>query len=346
MLLKEKGKKILRGEILEAGADSCVSKPVDPDEFKAQLNAGERIVRLEKELKEAFHNIKSKNEVLEKTLHELQTTQAQMLQSEKMSSIGQLAAGIAHEINNPTGFVSSNLKTLGDYLNDISELIKEYRLLVSVLVDVEKGEKIPDSVPTQLRKISAREEEIDLEFLIDDIKDIIEDCKEGTDRIKKIVVNLKEFAHPGEDELQRKDINQGIESTLSVVWNELKYKADVIKDLGELPSVKCYPQQLNQVFMNLLINGSQAIEGRGEIRIKTRAAEKYIEVEISDTGSGIPKENLGKIFDPFFTTKGVGKGTGLGLNVSYNIIKKHHGTLEVESEVGKGSLFRIRIPVE
>ena len=271
--------------------------------------------------------------------------EAQLLQSEKMASIGRLAAGVAHEINNPTGFVSSNLKTLSDYIEDIMGLFKEYRKLIS---NLKKNSDICGSlseISEQLKRIVDLENEVDLEFVLKDIFDLIDESKEGTERIKKIVQDLKDFAHPGQDKPKFADINQNIDSTVNVVWNELKYKADVIKDYGDLPRVQCYPQLLNQVFMNLLINAVQSIEKRGEINIKTRADNGYVEIKISDTGSGIPKENLNRIFDPFFTTKDVGKGTGLGLNVAYNIIKKHHGKIDVNSGVGKGTTFTIKIPV-
>ena len=271
--------------------------------------------------------------------------EAQLLQSEKMASIGRLAAGVAHEINNPTGFVSSNLKTLSDYIEDIMGLFKEYRKLIS---NLKKNSDICgplSEISEQLKRIVDLENEVDLEFVLKDIFDLIDESKEGTERIKKIVQDLKDFAHPGQDKPKFADINQNIDSTVNVVWNELKYKADVIKDYGDLPRVQCYPQLLNQVFMNLLINAVQSIEKRGEINIKTRADNGYVEIKISDTGSGIPKENLNRIFDPFFTTKDVGKGTGLGLNVAYNIIKKHHGKIDVNSGVGKGTTFTIKIPV-
>ena len=346
MILKDKEIRPLSLEMAEFGADAFISKPVDPEEISALMNAGERIVRLEKELKDALSEVREKNRDLEDALAELRATQAQMIQSEKMSSIGQLAAGIAHEINNPTGFVKTNLKTLREYFDDIFEVIKEYRGLITELSGNEKNEMGAGPISGKIDQIVSKEKEVDLDFLLEDIKDIFEDCKEGTDRIKKIVINLKEFAHPGDDELQRKDINQGIESTLSVIWNELKYKAQVIKELGDLPLVECYPQQLNQVFMNILINAVQAIKDHGEIRIRTRAVENFVEIEIKDTGIGIPEVNLKKIYDPFFTTKEVGKGTGLGLNVSYNIVKRHNGSIEVESEMGRGTAFRIKIPVK
>ena len=320
---RDKKEDIIKG--LEAGADDYITKPINPNELHARLKAGERIIQLEKRQKEI---------------------QLQILQSEKMASIGQLAAGVAHEINNPTGFVSSNLKTLSDYQNDITKLIQQYRKLITDLRDIIAKGDFHSSIIKQVEQISALETEIDVDFILDDIKDLIKDCKEGTERIKKIVLDLKDFAHPGEDKIQTTDINKGIESTLNVVWNELKYKAAVAKDYGDLPRVQCYPQQLNQVFMNILVNAAQAIKKRGEIRVSTRSDNGYVEIKISDTGSGIPKENLPKIFDPFFTTKKVGKGTGLGLNVAYNIIKKHKGTIDVESELGKGTAFTIRIPVD
>jgi len=271
--------------------------------------------------------------------------EAQLLQSEKMASIGKLAAGVAHEINNPTGFVSSNLKTLSDYIEDIIGLFKEYRKLISKLKkNSDSCGPLPE-ISEQVKRIVALEKEVDLDFVLKDIFELIDESKEGTERIKKIVQDLKDFAHPGQDKPKFADINQNIDSTVNVVWNELKYKANVTKDYGDLPQVQCYPQLLNQVFMNLLINAAQSIEKRGEINIKTRADNGYVKIKISDTGSGIPKENINRIFDPFFTTKDVGKGTGLGLNVAYKIIKKHHGKIDAKSVVGKGTTFTIRIPV-
>jgi len=318
---KDKKEDLIIG--FESGIDDFVRKPISQDEFKARIQAGQRIVDLEENLKRS---------------------QSQLLQSEKMASIGQLAAGVAHEINNPTGFVSSNLKTLSDYQDDIIGLIKQYRKLVLNLYDAIPKEDMPSSIAEQIEQISDLENDVDVDFVIEDIMDLINECKEGTERIKKIVIDLKDFAHPGEDKLQEADINNGIESTLNVVWNELKYKATLKKEYGDLPLVKCYPQQLNQVFMNILVNAAQAMTEQGEINVSTRADNGFVEMKISDTGMGIPEENLSKIFDPFFTSKEVGKGTGLGLNVAYNIIERHKGTIDVESTVGKGTTFTIRIP--
>ena len=318
-----------------------VFKDITEDRRKA-----EEIKVLNDQLLETSSQIEAKNMKLEMTLKRLEDTQTQMLQSEKMASIGQLAAGVAHEINNPTGFVSSNLKTLSDYQEDIGQLLEKYQAMMEVLLSDSTNCALAEEHLDMAQDLKAFEKDIDIEFLIEDIDDLIGDCREGTDRIKKIVQDLKDFAHPGEDKLQSMDINHGLESTLNVVNNEVKYKATVHKDFGDIPSVKAYPQQLNQVFMNILVNAAQAIDKKGDIHITTRIIDEFVEIDISDNGCGIDEENLNKIFDPFFTTKDVGKGTGLGMNIAYNIIKKHEGTINVSSQVGQGTTFKIRIPSE
>jgi two-component system, NtrC family, sensor kinase len=306
----------------------------------------EKINLLNIELNNAISDVKSKNRDLEETLNRLKNTQAQILQAEKMSSIGQLAAGVAHEINNPTGFVSSNLKTLADYQEDISRLLIKYREILLILKEQNQKDEKNNELIRMLSEIRLMEEEMDIEYILSDVNVLIRESRDGTDRIRKIVQDLKDFAHPGEDKLKFSDINRNIESTLNIVWNEVKYKATVTKEFGNLPQVECYPHQLNQVFMNILVNAAQAIEKKGEIKIITEYIDNNIKISISDTGSGIPKANLTKIFDPFFTTKEVGKGTGLGLNVAYNIIKKHKGVIDVKSEPGIGTTFFITIPIE
>lgn len=271
--------------------------------------------------------------------------QTQLLQSEKMASIGQLAAGVAHEINNPTGFVSSNLKTLNGYQEDLVALIKAYQSLVDFLKNPPESEKVTSLTLNKISEITELSEKIDIDFVLEDVQALVKECMEGTDRIKKIVIDLKDFSHPGEEEQQLADINKNIESTLNVIWNEIKYHVDVKKHLGQLPLVLCYPHQLNQVFMNLILNAAQAIQDRGEIIITTTNTHQNVMIEIQDTGSGIDKKHLAKIYEPFFTTKEVGKGTGLGLNVVYNIIQKHQGTIAVKSEVGKGTTFTLCLPV-
>ncbi len=312
-----------------------------------QKKTSEKIESLNESLGKTVDQLRRKNEELEKALKKLKATQAQMLQSEKMASIGQLAAGVAHEINNPTGFISSNLNVLAGYDRDIGSLIEQYRALVSDIKAVASmsAGKVRSSISEQLACVAELEKEIDIDFILNDTPNLIKESQDGAERIRKIVINLKDFAHPGKKELKYADINSNLDSTLNIVWNELKYNATVIKEYGQIPEILCYPQQLNQVFMNLLVNAAQAIEKRGEIKIATKALDGKVEIRISDTGSGIPEENLPRIFEPFFTTKEVGKGTGLGLNVAYKIIEGHNGTIDVESAVGIGTTFTIRIPV-
>jgi signal transduction histidine kinase len=271
--------------------------------------------------------------------------QIQLLQAEKMASIGKLAAGVAHEINNPTAFVSSNLKTLSEYVQDIIAVKDQYKAMMASLKTLKLEDSCLDAIKGHIRHIEELESRLNIDMVIGDIVAVISESLEGTGRITRIVQDLKNFAHPGEEKESMFNVNENIESTLGIVWNELKYKTVVHKDFGDIPRIRGYPQQLNQVFMNLLVNAAQAIKEKGEIRISTRADNGYIDIKIADTGMGIPPENLPKLFDPFFTTKEVGKGTGLGLHVSYSIVEKHHGTIAVESDVGVGTTFTVRIPI-
>lgn len=293
-----------------------------------------RRIEIEDELKE-------RKEELTLTLEQLKNSQAQLVQSEKMASIGQLASGVAHEINNPSGYVSSNLKTLADYQTELGTAIINYRELVN---GIKTNTNNTSTISKKVEQIIALEDEMDMDYVLEDVDELIKESREGIDRIKQIVLDLKDFAHPGNDKMKDVDINKGINSTLNVVHNELKYKVTVKKELGDLPMIKGYPQQLNQVFMNIIVNAAQAIEEKGDIRIATTPDNGGVQIMISDTGSGIPKDHIPKLFDPFFTTKEVGQGTGLGLNVVYNIVKKHNGTIDVKSKPGKGTTFLIRIP--
>ncbi|NOZ24679.1 MAG: PAS domain S-box protein [Nitrospirae bacterium] len=281
-----------------------------------------------------MHILESQNRELETAYTELKATQTKILQQEKMASIGQLAAGVAHEINNPIGFISSNLGTLDKYVGKLTEFIEFQAQLISSVDSEDFGAVLGE----KRRKLK-------LDYVIPDIKALIEESLDGADRVRKIVQDLKSFSRVDEAEYKHADINECIESTINIVWNELKYKAVLKKEFGELPLTKCYPQQLNQVFMNLLVNAAHAIEKQGEITINTRHEDDSIFVAISDTGVGIPEENLSRIFDPFFTTKEIGKGTGLGLSITYDIVKKHNGDISVHSEPGKGTTFTVRIPV-
>jgi signal transduction histidine kinase len=279
--------------------------------------------------------LQDKNILLETLVNKLNEAQGQLLQSEKMASIGQLAAGVAHEINNPIGYINSNLGTLEKYIKNLFSIVEAFELAETQL-DIRSDSHI---------KLQALKKQLDIGFLREDIFTLMNESKEGVERVKNIVQNLKDFSHVDESAWQWADLLKGLDSTLNVVWNELKYKAEVIKEYGELPQVECLPFQLNQVFMNMLVNAAQAIDTRGTITIRTGTFQNEVWVEFSDTGHGIQPENLDRIFEPFFTTKAVGKGTGLGLSLSYSIVRKHHGRIHVASEVGKGTTFRILLPI-
>ncbi|MDD5389196.1 MAG: PAS domain S-box protein [Gallionellaceae bacterium] len=274
--------------------------------------------------------------------HKLQEAQTQLLQSEKLASIGQLAAGVAHEINNPIGYVHSNLGTLETYIRDLFNLIDGFETAAVAL---------PDDAP-QRGELAQLKQKLDLPYLREDIPVLMNESKEGITRVRKIVQDLKDFSRlDSSPDWQYANLTQGLDSTLNIVHNEIKYRADVVKEYGDIPEVECLPSQLNQVFMNLMVNAAHAIEGpRGAITLRTGlgsgADAGKVWVEVADTGKGIPDDIKSRIFDPFFTTKPVGKGTGLGLSLAYGIIQKHHGRIEVESEVGKGSTFRVTLPIE
>jgi two-component system NtrC family sensor kinase len=252
-----------------------------------------------------------------------------LLQQEKMASIGVLAAGVAHELNNPIGFVHSNLGTLGRYCEKLARVLDAYH------------RRLPADP-----EIDALREREKLPFLLEDLPVLIRESLEGTERVRKIVADLKVFSHPADKEAHYADLTECLKSTLNIVHNELKYKATVHADLGGIPPVRCRAGEINQVFMNLLVNACHAIDKQGEIRVVTRAEGDAVVITIADTGCGIPEAIRPRIFDPFFTTKPAGQGTGLGLAISYDIIRKHGGTLGFESEVGRGTTFTIRLPVD
>lgn len=278
--------------------------------------------------------LKQSAEKLAFAYQELQTTQARMLQREKMATIGQLAAGVAHEINNPIGFISSNLATLGKYVERLSAFVSRQTDICT-----------PCMSTGMLAELEKARLELKIDRILADLSPLIAESLDGVGRVRTIVRELKSFSRADEGEYQSADIIECLDSAINIVWNELKYKATLRKDYGNIPPVKCYPQQLNQVFMNLLINAAHAIDRQGEINISARHENNEVIIVISDTGSGIPQENLDKIFEPFFTTKDSGKGTGLGLSISYDIVKRHHGEITAESAPGKGTAFTVRIPV-
>lgn len=265
----------------------------------------------------------------------LKETQAHLIQSEKMASIGQLAAGVAHEINNPLGYIFSNLNSLKQYLNDILQFS-------------ETAEKLARELPADNSEVLAYhrlKKKIDIDYLKTDLPDLVDESIEGATRARKIVQDLRDFSRIDKQEMELFNIEAGIDATLNIIQNELKYKAKIVKEYTGLESYRCIGAQLNQVFMNLLVNAAHAIETFGTIYIRTGTEKDRIWIEIEDTGKGIPEEIRSKLFDPFFTTKPVGQGTGLGLSLSYKIIQNHNGKIEVESYVGKGSKFRISLPL-
>lgn len=277
------------------------------------------------------------NRDLKELNSKLSDAQSKLIQSEKLASIGQLAAGVAHEINNPIGFIFSNFGTLEQYLEDLFQMLDAY----------EQAEaSVSDSAA--LARIRSLKADLDIDYLKEDIPNLMRESRDGIQRVRKIVQDLKDFSRvDARQEWESVDLHAGIDSTLNIVNNEIKYKADVVKHYGALPEVQCLPSELNQVFMNLLVNAAHAITAeRGTITISTGVEGPNVWVEVADTGAGIAQENLKRIFDPFFTTKPVGKGTGLGLSLSYGIVQKHSGRMEVHSELGVGTRFRITLPIQ
>lgn len=272
---------------------------------------------------------------LDEALTSLKEMQQQIIQSEKMASIGQLAAGVAHEINNPMGFINSNLATLKKYTSRMAEFIGE--------VDVNL---IRNGHSGSAEELAGLRRKMKIDHLITDTASLIDESIEGADRVKHIVQNLKSFSRIDEAKVSVVDINDCLDSTINIAWNEIKYVATLNRDFGELPDLLCFPQQLNQVFLNLLVNAAHSIEGdQGVITVRSWSDADYVFVSVTDNGCGIPMEIRHRIFEPFFTTKESGKGTGLGLSISYDIIRKHGGDLSVESELGKGTVFIVKLPV-
>ncbi|MDD2465817.1 MAG: ATP-binding protein [Desulfobulbus sp.] len=312
-------------------------------ELLTQNLALERVVHRKTE------HLRQQGEALQKALKELQVTQSQLIQANKLESVGQLAAGIAHEINTPTQFIGSNVEFLGESFEGIQRLIH----LLTRQVAHAQGDTISFTKSIVMGLLA----EIDWEYLEAEIPAAIKQTKEGVKRIASIVQAMKEFSHPSSKEKIKNDINKLIETTVIVTSNEWKYVADVHTDLvPDLPMVSSLADELGQVFLNILVNAVHAIEAKinasgekekGVISIATRQIGEMVEIRISDSGTGIPKKIISRIFDPFFTTKTVGKGTGQGLAIAHDVVsKKHAGTLTVESVLGEGTTFVIQMPIE
>jgi two-component system NtrC family sensor kinase len=316
---------------LEAGADDFLTKPINQPELLARVRSLLRIKQLYDKVRVQTDQLRSANEELQGTYRDLQTTQMQLIQREKMASMGQLMAGVAHELNNPIGFVYSNVTTLEDFVKRLGGMLEVYR-----------GLPLSPEIRDQ---VQAEWERRKIDYALRYLDSMTQGIREGAERARKIVRDLRVFARSQDDVWQQVDLHEEIESSLTLLNHLLKDRVTVHRQLGDLPPVECIRSSIDQVFLNLLANAAQAIEGPGAITIETRRADDMAVVSIADTGSGIAPDVIGRIFDPFFTTKTVGEGTGLGLSISYEIVKKHGGEILAESSAGGGAVFTVRLPV-
>jgi signal transduction histidine kinase len=341
---------------LALGAYCYLVKPAMPEEVLAAVNKvleSQKIVgsdgpQLDEEMRllrnyneVLFNKLETKMQELQKTIDEqkkyeetMKAMQAQIIQQEKMASIGQLAAGVAHEINNPMGFITSNLTSLGKYAERLDTFIAAMQ-------------KSLYECPNHpgLEELDQLRQKLKVDYIISDVIELINESLDGANRVRKIVQDLKSFSRVDQAEEAHANLNDALETTINIAWNELKYIATLERQFGEIPEITCNPQQLNQVFLNLLVNAAQAMEQQGVITVKTWAEPGWVCVSVADTGKGMPEAVQKKVFEPFFTTKPAGKGTGLGLSISADIIRKHHGEITVASEPGKGTTFTVRLPV-
>lgn len=300
---------------------------IDAELIQANQTLEDRVERRTAQIQKQMLELQAAND-------QIAATQSQLVQSEKMASIGQLAAGVAHEVNNPIGFVRSNLNTLAEY-------VRSYQQLLDMHLKYRMQETDRESLG---KEITALEKELDISFINEDIDELIKDSIEGTTRIRDIVQGLKNFSRENEAGKSLCDLNECIASTLKIVNNELKYKCKIETEILEVPPVRANQGQISQVLMNLLINAGHAVDTDGQIKISTQPEDDGVCIIIEDNGKGIKESDISKLFDPFFTTKPVGEGTGLGLSISFGIIQDHGGTIDVTSEVGVGTVFTVHLP--
>lgn len=335
IMLSSKEEPELKAEAFAQGANDYLVKLPDAVEFIARIRYHSKAYNNLKALTNATLTAQLQAQQLEHTLKELQKTQVQLIQTEKMSSLGRMVAGVAHEINNPVNFIYGNFDYLENYVQSLLNMIKLYQ----------------EEYPEPSSKLQEEFTAINLDFMIEDLCKLISSMKFGTERIREIVLSLRNFSRLDQAEKKLVNIHDGIESTLLILNHRIKQGIKIVKNFDDLPLLECYPAQLNQVFMNILSNAIDALQEKKEqaqkqIIIQTETVNNnLIRVTIKDNGSGIDSKIQNKIFEPFFTTKPVNQGTGLGLAISYQIIQKHHGNLDVSSDVGKGTEFVIEIPV-
>lgn len=315
--------------------DACLACVQDTEVRQARAQLEERV--------------SSRTEMLEQSMNQLATayedvkrTQKQLVQSEKLASIGQLAAGVAHEINNPTGFVASNLSTMREY---VATFKRWYDVVADLQHTLSDDEADPVALSETLKALTDLRRDEDLDELLQDADALLQESLDGTGRITRIVKDLRSFAHPDSDKVELTPLEHAIDDALRLSWNALKYKAEVHTQFESGLLVNCRTDQLTQVFINLLVNAAQAIESNGTIAVTTFAADGEAVAQVQDTGCGISEANLSKLFDPFFTTKEVGTGTGLGLSISHGIVERHGGRIEVSSTVGQGTTFSVHLPL-
>lgn len=309
------------------------------EKWRLARQAHLRLEDLERMVTERTGELEHQKEELNEALSSLRRSQSQLLQSDKLASIGQLAAGVAHEINNPIGFISSNLNSLGEYAKSLKSVLAVYgELLGACDVGVEE-------MKSQVAKVRQAETEFDIGYILSDLGTLIAESIDGANRVRQIVADLRDFSHVDNPDVSEANVNDLMDKTINVVWNELKYKTEVVREYGQVPMIPCHGGKLGQVFLNLLINASQAIKDRGIITVRSGQESNCVWVEVEDTGCGIPQEHLKSIFDPFFTTKEVGKGTGLGLHLAHTIVEAHGGRIVVRSDVGKGTTFRVYLSI-
>ena len=323
VLLTAKSEKEDLVTAMDAGADDFLAKPFDPDELRVRIREGARIIGLERRLAEQNR--------------QLRTTQAALVQSEKLASLGQLAAGMAHEINNPVSYVTNNLAVLNREVHSVMQLLEAYRRAAAGLAQ---------SDPPQANELVALETAVDLPWIEENLPHLFAASLEGLARVRDVVQNLREFARLDNAELDELDVHAALASTLEVLAHEIEEKdLSVQTAYGQVPLLVCRPGKIHQVFHNLLRNAIQASSARGIIELRTTADRDQVRIDIQDHGCGIAPPHMRRLFEPFFTTKAVGHGAGLGLAICYGIVREHGGSIEVDSQPGQGSTFRLRLPL-